>query len=169
MGRNLQFWSQAFRRAISWGHDRLKPLLLVVSESLFKIQMGMKSKYLVGGLVVVVLLAALIYVGMERGQVYYLTIEEVLAGKARPGQFLRINGHVAEGTVVWDAQAVILRFDLVDQERVHRLPVVYRNVPPAGLAEGGSLMVEGILGEDGTLQATQLLTRCPSRYEEYSE
>lgn len=127
----------------------------------------MQSRYIVGGLIAVGLVAALIYVSVGQGGAYYITIEESLAGKAQPGRAVRIDGYVGEGTVKWDAPAVTLRFDLVDRDRVHRLPVVFHNAPPEGFVEGGGLMVEGILGEDGTLQATQLLTRCPSKYEEY--
>ncbi|MBU0493630.1 MAG: cytochrome c maturation protein CcmE [Chloroflexi bacterium] len=127
----------------------------------------MKIKYIVGGLVVVVLVFALIYVSVGQGSAYYITIEEALAGKAQSGQAIRIDGYAEEGTVVWDAPAVMLRFDLVDLERTHRLPVVFHNAPPEGFVEGGGLMVEGTMGDDGTFQASQLLTRCPSKYEEY--
>jgi cytochrome c-type biogenesis protein CcmE len=127
----------------------------------------MKIKYIVGGLIVIVLVAALVYVSVGQGSAYYITIEEALAGKAQPGQAIRIDGYAGEGTVVWDAPAVTLRFDLVDQERTHRLPVVFHDAPPEGFTEGGGLMVEGTMGDDGTFQASQLLTRCPSKYEEY--
>lgn len=127
----------------------------------------MKIKYIGGTVMVVVLTAALILVSVGQGSAYYLTIEEALGGRAKPGQAVRIDGYVGEGTVQWDAQAVTLRFDLVDKARARRLPVVYRNAPPEGFVEGGGLMVEGSVTADGVFQATQLLTRCPSKYEEY--
>jgi cytochrome c-type biogenesis protein CcmE len=127
----------------------------------------MKIKYIIGAVVVVILVSALIFVSVGQGSAYYLTINEALAGKAKPGQPVRIDGYVGEGSVVWDAQAVTLRFDLVDKERTERLPVVYRNAPPEGFTEGSGLMVEGNLTGERTFQATQLLTRCPSKYQEY--
>ena len=127
----------------------------------------MKIKFIVGGLVVAGLVAALIFVSVGQGSAYYLTIDEALGGKVKPGQPVRIDGYVGEKTVVWDAQAVTLRFDLVDKDRTKSLPVVYRNAPPEGFTEGGGLMVEGSVNADGSFQATQLLTRCPSKYEEY--
>lgn len=127
----------------------------------------MRVKYVVGALIVVALVAALVYVSAGQGSAYYLTIEEALAGKAQPGQAVRIDGYVGEGTVVWDAPAVVLRFDLVDQARTQRLPAVFHDAPPEGFAEGSGLMVEGSLNDDGTFQATRLLTRCPSKYQEY--
>ncbi len=127
----------------------------------------MKIKYLIGGLIAVALVVALIFVSVSQGSAYYLTIDEALGGKARPGQTVRIDGYVGEGTVTWDAQAVTLRFDLMDKDRTRRLPVIYRNAPPEGFTEGSGLMVEGSVNADGSFQATQLLTRCPSKYEEY--
>lgn len=127
----------------------------------------MNMKYIVGGLIVVVLVAALIYVSVGQGSAYYITIEEALAGKAQPGQAVRIDGYAGEGTVVWDATAVTLRFDLVDRARTHRLPAVFHDAPPEGFTEGGGLMVEGTLDSGGTFQVSRLLTRCPSKYEEY--
>jgi cytochrome c-type biogenesis protein CcmE len=88
-------------------------------------------------------------------------------GRVGGGQAIRIDGYAGEGTVVWDAPAVTLRFDLMDQERTNRLPVVFHDAPPEGFTEGGGLMVEGTLDSSGTFQASRLLTRCPSKYEEY--
>jgi cytochrome c-type biogenesis protein CcmE len=47
-----------------------------------------------------------------------------------------------------------------------RIPVRYKGVKPDMFQAGAAVIVEGRIGPDGVLQADNLMTRCPSKYEE---
>jgi cytochrome c-type biogenesis protein CcmE len=53
---------------------------------------------------------------------------------------------------------------LVEPARIGTVPVVYYGVRPDMFAPGRDVIIDGNL-ESGTLQATKLLTQCPSKYE----
>ena len=44
-------------------------------------------------------------------------------------------------------------------------PVVYRGIAPDTFTDGVDVVVEGRMQSDGTFQATTLLAKCASRYE----
>jgi cytochrome c-type biogenesis protein CcmE len=45
------------------------------------------------------------------------------------------------------------------------MPVVYKGAEPAGFKEDSNLLVEGKYDSDGVFRATQLILKCPSKYE----
>ncbi len=45
------------------------------------------------------------------------------------------------------------------------LPVVYKGVKPDTFEQGESVVAEGRLGSDGVFQASNILVKCPSKYE----
>lgn len=120
-------------------------------------------KFLAGGAVVVLIIAYLIFSSMQGATATYLTVKDVKA--APPSERLvRVSGTVVGDTIEWDAHNVILRFELADD--TGRLPVVYKGVRPDMLRDGATATAEGKMGPDGTFQATQILLKCPSKYEE---
>ena len=44
-------------------------------------------------------------------------------------------------------------------------PVVYRGIAPDTFTDSVDVVVSGRMGTDGTFQATELLAKCASRYE----
>lgn len=101
------------------------------------------------------------------GAMYYVTVEEYLAqADDLEGRFVRVNGFVAPGSVDWRPTQVLLRFNLQASEGGGPvLPVVYRGVRPDLLADGVEVIVEGRPDASGQLVASQVLVKCPSKYE----
>ncbi|MFQ6015051.1 MAG: cytochrome c maturation protein CcmE [Anaerolineae bacterium] len=122
------------------------------------------TKFVVGGLIIVAALAFLIFSSFQSSAIYYMTISEVLAeSDSLVDKEVRINGVVDKSTIDWNAQDLVLRFDVVEGEQ--RLPVVYHDVVPDTFAQSESVVLEGKLGNDGVFQANNLLVKCPSKYE----
>jgi len=48
-------------------------------------------------------------------------------------------------------------------------PVVYRGIAPDTFTDSVDVVVSGRMGTDGTFQATELLAKCASRYENAPE
>ena len=76
---------------------------------------------------------------------------------------VRLSGHVADGTIVRDAIAGTLAFQVTDGTR--RLDVQYRGVVPDAFKDGREIVVTGHM-ENGVFQADRgtLITLCPSKF-----
>lgn len=128
-----------------------------------------KFKFVVGGFVAVASILVLIVNGLLSAGNYYITLEEaVTQGDRLVGRGLRINAVVDKESVRYDTQNIVLTFDLVD-DAGHRLPVVYHDVMPDLFMKSESVIVEGRLNEQGVFEASLILVKCPSKYQEALE
>ena len=128
-----------------------------------------KIKFIVGGLVIVGLIAYLIISSISSAGAYYREVGEVLAQKsALEGKSLRVSGNIVPDSVTYDTAKMDLNFLISDPTDANKqLPVYFHGVKPDQITrEGASAIVEGSLGGGGTVQANNLLLKCPSRYEE---
>jgi cytochrome c-type biogenesis protein CcmE len=129
-----------------------------------------KSRFLAGGALIIVAIIALIVNGIQMGGNYYLTLDELAArSDSMTGRGVRVNAAVDKDSVVYDTQAITLQFDLVDTATGDRRQVVYRDPMPDLFMKSESVIVEGTLGQSGTLEAHTILVKCPSKYEEKVE
>lgn len=151
-----------------------------------------RTKFLVGGFILLAAVAYLIITGIGNNQGYFVTVDEVMA---RPdelvGRDMRISGAVIGDTIEYDGH--ILTFEIVNidssaaqledgglAEVLHaavsnpdaaRIKIVLVDEPkPDLLKHEAQAIVEGQLVQqaDGSYQfeATELLLKCPTRYEE---
>lgn len=122
-------------------------------------------------LAALVLLAAglgyLIVSGAAKDSVYFVTVAEAMA--LDPGKLkqARLFGNVADRDLARDAQALGVRFRLLDKdEPAKSLMVEYRGAVPDTFKPGAEVIVEGGLDpSSGTFKAATLITKCPSKYE----
>ena len=99
------------------------------------------------------------------GMVYYKTVDELLAERARfESRPVRINGLLVDGSVERRPGTDEYRFALA--KNGERITVTYRGVLPETMLPGREIVVEGALvpGRDD-FAATEILTKCPSKYE----
>ena len=81
-------------------------------------------RYVAGGVTVALAIVWLILSSTQETAVYALTISELKAQcPAVYGQGARVNGTVDGRTITWNARALLLEFNLVDEDEV--LPVTY--------------------------------------------
>ncbi|NLG72388.1 MAG: cytochrome c maturation protein CcmE [Chloroflexi bacterium] len=151
---------------------------------------GSRVKFLVGGLLIIAAVIYLIATSMQASAQYFLTIDEMLSkGDSVIGQNLRVSGAVIGDSIQYDAQNLILTFEVahipgdnaeveaqgglakvlhdavVDPNR-QRVKVVYNDVKPDLLRDEAQAIMTGHLGEDGVFYADELLLKCPTKYEE---
>lgn len=133
---------------------------------------GFRSKYIVGGLLLLTFVGFLIfqvYHATTTTGAYYLTVGELYERVPQIyGERVRVSGNVVEGSEDWNPQEVTLRFQITDESR-HVLPIVFYGPRPDNFTRAASAIIEGELHPDGTFQAQTLLLKCPSRYEEEPE
>ncbi len=93
----------------------------------------------------------------------YYSPSEVLTQKAGlSGRKVKVYGRVAEGSLMHRPGTPMYRFEVRDDRG--SLPVIVNGILPPQLAEGREVSVEGRLGADGAIQASRVLTKCPSKY-----
>ena len=123
-----------------------------------------KRKFVIGSVVISLVIGYLVYAGVRDTMVYYMTPSELLAkGEAIYGQGVRASGRIEDGSINWDPEALELTFVLADGKE--RIPVHYHGVVPDTFKYGVEVIVEGKLVNAQLFEATQLLAKCPSKYE----
>lgn len=126
-------------------------------------------KFLIAGIVLLAVVAALIVYSTFSTAAYYMTVSELNQEAATlHGQRVRVSGAVVADSEEWIAQEVTLRFSISDETGAE-LPIVFYGPRPDNFQRAASAIVEGELLADGSFQADTLLLKCPSRYEEEPE
>ena len=127
--------------------------------------MGSRLRLILVSLAVIGSVGYLILSGVKQTGLHYMTVTE-LARAVRPpeeGGF-RLDGKVATGTVQYDQKVPHLMFQMTDGKEM--IGVVYQGLMPDAFGEGREVVVEGTFDHKArTLNASKLVTKCPSKYE----
>lgn len=121
-------------------------------------------KLTIGAAVVVAAMAYLMFSGTTGNTAYFLTVPELQQKAATlRGESVRVAGKVTDDPIQWDVRNLSLAF-LIGEGQT-RIPVQYRGVKPDMFQAGVDVIVEGRIGQDGVLIASNLMTSCPSKYQ----
>ena len=124
-----------------------------------------RAALLIAGAIVLGAFGYLLFGGLESNVVYFLTPEELLArGDKAYGVPVRLGGQVAPGSVKWDAQALDLRFQVIDATGGQGVLVHSRGAPPQMFRDGMGVVVEGEYGRDGVFTSKNLMIRHSEEY-----
>ena len=117
---------------------------------------------LVSAAVVAVLIAVLLAMwGLKDRAAYFYTPADIAAGKAAPGQAIRLGGMVERGSVKRQSDGVTIRFVVTDGQAT--TPVVYRGIAPDLFREGSGVVAEGRVATGGFVADT-ILAKHDERY-----
>jgi cytochrome c-type biogenesis protein CcmE len=126
-----------------------------------------RAKFLLGGLLILGSASALMATSTENTAQYFLTPSELAAKVDESPRFIKngvkVGAKVVSGTIVREPDGRTIRFDMTDGTETFK--VVYRGVAPDTFTDGVDVVVEGRLDSNGVFQATTLLAKCASRYE----
>ncbi len=147
-------------------------------------------KFLIGGLLIVAAVVYLVISSTQASAQYFLTVEDLQARKAEmQGKDVRVSGAVIGDSIKYDAKNLTLSFTIADipgdnnvidargglaavlkaavvDQSLPRLNVVYSGVKPDLLKNEAQAIVTGKYNADGTFSATELLLKCPTKYED---
>ena len=130
-----------------------------------------RSKFLLGGLVILGTASYLMASSIKETAVYYLTPGELSAKTVADPTFyetgVKVGARVVPGSIKRAAGGRETSFAMTDGAKTYN--VVYRGITPDTFTDGVDVVVEGRLGRDGTFRATTLLAKCASRYENAPE
>ena len=117
----------------------------------------------VAAVVILGTFAYLVYGGLGENLVYFLTPQELAARGERAYDVpLRLGGQVEPGSVVWNAQAVDLKFRISDG--VHSVPVHSSGAPPQMFRDGIGVVVEGRYHRPGVFESTSVMVKHSNEY-----
>jgi cytochrome c-type biogenesis protein CcmE len=130
-----------------------------------------RTKFLLGGVVVLGAAGVLLAGAIKDTGIYFLTPGElhakVAADPTLVGTGVKVGAKVVPGSVVRHESGREVAFQMTDGQSTY--PVVYRGIIPDTFSDSVEVVVEGRLDASGTFQATTLLAKCASRYEEAPE
>ena len=143
--------------------------------------MRIRPRFFIGVGLIAAAIGYLIFSSIRTTSEYYLTVPEVAARQSElGGQAIRVAGRVKPGNIGWDPNSLTLKFEIAPIPDLDASgapvkpvlasdPVSFRVVAagepkPDMFAPGRDVIVEGKLGADGAIAATQVMTSCPSKY-----
>jgi cytochrome c-type biogenesis protein CcmE len=124
-----------------------------------------RTKFLIGGLILVAAVAYLAYAGFKSGSSYYLSVDSFMVEPQYRDKHVRLRGKVSPDKLVIDAQNLKADFHLLGEDKSHDLPVAYHGAVPDLFKAGADVVVEGKLGPDGVFKADKVFTKCASKYD----
>ena len=149
-----------------------------------------RMKFVVGGVLIIAAIVYLIWTSATANAQYFMTVDEIKAkGSTLVGRELRVSGAVIGSTITYDSNGLKLGFSIahmpgnqsevdaqggmaaalhaavIDPKR-NQLKVVYSGVKPDLLKNEAQAIMTGKLGTDGVFYASELLLKCPTRYQE---
>lgn len=149
-----------------------------------------RSKFIIGGLLILAAVVYLIASSTQASAEYFLTVDEVRAQEsAIVGKSLRISGAVIGETISYDPETLTLNFEIAhvpgDNDEIEaigglaqalheatvdpareRLSIVYTGPIPDLLQDEAQAIMTGLIEADGIFYADELLLKCPTKYEE---
>ena len=145
--------------------------------------MRIRPRFFIGVGLIALAIGYLIFSSIRTTSEYYLTVTEVAARQTElGGQSIRVAGRVKPGNIAWDPNSLTLKFEIAPIPDIDASgapvkpvsvvasdPVSFRVIAagepkPDMFAPGRDVIVEGKLGPDGAIAATQVMTSCPSKY-----
>ncbi len=125
--------------------------------------MKIKGKYVVAG-ILLLFSALLAYDSLSNYINPYLSVTSVVRNLDKyQGKSLQVMGVVESGTFDRGNDGTI-RFAINDGTET--ISVIYTGALPQNFDEGKDVVVVGSLNGDETVDASQILVKCPSKYEE---
>ncbi len=131
-----------------------------------------KLKFLIAGVLIVGAMVFMLYTSLESNAMYYLTVPELYAqakadGAAFYDKMVRVSGPLHKESIDWNAKTMTLKFHIAEGSEM--FPVAFVGPIPDTLENGETVVVEGKYAREGVFNATNILVKCPSKYdaEEY--
>ena len=126
-----------------------------------------RTKFIVGGVLVLGTAGYLMATSIGDTGMYYLTPGELTAKVKRDSTFyetgVKMGARVVPGTIERQPGGRAVSFNVTDGSQT--IPVTFRGVIPDTFTDSVDVVVEGRYNRNGTFVATTLLAKCASRYE----
>lgn len=130
-----------------------------------------RTKFLIGGALVVGVAGYLMASSIRQTGEYYLTPTELAAKLRADPSFtsagVKVGARVVPGSIDRKPGGTDYAFRVTDGSST--FPVVYHGIAPDTFTDSVDVVMDGRLAQDGTFRATTVLAKCASRYENAPE
>lgn len=130
-----------------------------------------RTKFLIGGALVLGAAGYLMASSIRQTGVYYLTPTELASKMQADPSFssagVKVGARVVKGSIKRDPGGRVYDFHVTDG--AHTFPVQYKGLAPDTFTDSVDVVIGGRMGTDGTFHANELLAKCASRYENAPE
>ncbi len=145
---------------------------------------GGRWKFLIGGLLILAAVSYLIVSSTTAGARYFITVQELKNDSQYINKTIRISGAVIGDTIQYDEKNLVIDFAIanipsdytnlskalyesVNDPNSIRIPVhIVGQVKPDLLKHEAQAILTGSLDKNGVFQATELLLKCPTKFQE---
>ena len=146
-------------------------------------------KLIIGGIIIGAAVLYLVISSTMANANYFMTVSELLTQKQElAGKNIRMSGAIIGSSIVYDPQKMDLTFQVaeipgdykeidrrgglakvlfeaVNDPTLPRMTIHYQGPKPDLMKDEAQAIVTGSLDQNGVFQATELLMKCPSKYE----
>jgi len=124
-----------------------------------------KTKFIIGGALILTGIGILLATFLPNSFQYYVTVDELKSRETELlGKELKVAGKVQSDSVVKSEKDLLTTFRVENGTEV--VAVTYTGALPDMFKEGADVVVTGTIDAPGHLNATHVLAKCASRYEE---
>jgi len=124
--------------------------------------MNRRQKNMLGVGIVAVLIIYLAAQSFSNALSFYYEVDEfVQRADSLNGKVVNVNGTIMKGSTIWEPEKARLTFKLAEKNA--SITVVSNEGMPGNYKEGIPAVATGYY-INGTFQATQVVTKCPSKY-----
>jgi cytochrome c-type biogenesis protein CcmE len=121
----------------------------------------------VTAIILLAIVAVFASIGSRGGTAYYKSVKEVASDSSLVGQRVKVGGAVVAGS--WDKKANPMTFTIRDEKDTagqgQVVKVVYNGPVPSTFGDGVTAIVTGEIDKSGAINAGEMITKCPSKYE----
>ena len=108
------------------------------------------------------------FTAFQGAAVFYLTVDELLAGDSEVGETVRVSGKLVADSFQRETTGTVARFTLAGGGQT--LPAAYDGVlPDLFFNEHSDIVLEGYHDSEGVFQSRMVIVKCPSKYQALTE
>jgi cytochrome c-type biogenesis protein CcmE len=116
--------------------------------------------------IILIAIVAAVY-GLRPSVAAYETVTQIAKGGIKAGDRVKVGGAVVAGS--WNKQSNPMKFTIREEGDTGgtgaTLKVVYSGAAPNTFGDGVVAIVTGQLDAKGVVQASEMITKCPSKYQ----
>ncbi len=115
--------------------------------------------------IILALVFVILYTTMGKQGAYAKSVDDVLKDQSLVGKRVRVTGVVVAGSWNKSSNPMLFKIQGENSSSGNTLSVSYNGSAPNTFGDGVVAIVTGVLAKNGTIDSTDMITKCPSKYQ----
>lgn len=120
-----------------------------------------RNRLIVVTVILAIVSAVLIWQSSLGSYSYYKTVSELKNDRSLVGVQVRVGGLVVKNSLKRDSSG----YHFLISDKAGSIRINYDGVMPQTFGEGIQVVAEGIYGSNNQLDASKIITKCPTKYQ----